>query len=399
VRKALEDFGLLKFRNQLPRVLSGGQQQRVALARAVVRNPSLLLFDEPLSNVAQEQRQEYLQLLIALKQKLPQSTFIYVTHNPREAMAFGKKLLIMQGGKVLQYGERERVWQNPYHAEVLRTLCGETVELSGKVEGGQFLADCGRVISVPDSKPHIKATVILNPYDHNAPCVFDEKGNAIQTAHERQMCFFSGHYDGDILTVGGKRYRMGEEFAKRFVGTAGEVKVGIPSLNLRTYRLFGDMELVAKRRDNLFAVRQDEFAVYGVTNFTGSFFVSPADVVLYENDRRVTAHYQVYQTEKNGVVQKGILSLPCGKIPYNGPLKGAVVACLDGARVTPVKKGGIRAVCLMEEVLGNEKLVYCAVKGWEHYVTFNASTADTFLDKKKLRLMIDEKTMMITDAR
>ena len=71
VGKVLTELGMIKFKNQLPRVLSGGQQQRVALARAVVRRPSLMLFDEPLSNVAPEQRSEYLKLIKDLKVKIP----------------------------------------------------------------------------------------------------------------------------------------------------------------------------------------------------------------------------------------------------------------------------------------------------------------------------------------
>jgi hypothetical protein len=379
-------------------VLSGGQQQRVALARAVVRNPSLLLFDEPLSNVAQEQRQEYLQLLIALKQKLPQSTFIYVTHNPREAMAFGKKLLIMHNGKVLQYGAKERVWQNPYHAEVLRTLCGQTKELVGNIQNGQFVGE-GVTVPVSGVQDCERATLIYNPYHNQTPCVFDENGKLLQTDREHEMCLLSGTYDGDILAVGGKRYRMGEEFAKRFVGTAGEVKVGFPAIKLRTFPLFGDIALTAQQSGNQFTVQGEKFALYGVNDFNGNLYISPADVVLYGKNGRLTAHYCVYHTKQNGIAQRGTIQLPCGKIAYGGNKQGAVEVCLDGAHAVPVLKGGIRATCLLEEVLGDCKLVYCALKGWNNYVTFYAPIHETFLDKKKLRLLIDDKTITVTDAR
>ena len=133
VGKVLTELGMIKFKNQLPRVLSGGQQQRVALARAVVRRPSLMLFDEPLSNVAPEQRSEYLKLIKDLKVKLPDCTFIYVTHSPAEAMTVGDKLLVMGSGKCLQYGDKTFVRSNPYRAEVLRVL-GAEKELWGKAE-------------------------------------------------------------------------------------------------------------------------------------------------------------------------------------------------------------------------------------------------------------------------
>jgi len=124
VYNALDEFGLLPFRAQNPRVLSGGQQQRVALARAVVKNPSLVLFDEPLSNVAEEQRRDYMNIIRELKASHPDTTFVYVTHNVREALVLGDKLLIMQDGKALRCGRKSDVWKDPYNAEVLRMLGG-----------------------------------------------------------------------------------------------------------------------------------------------------------------------------------------------------------------------------------------------------------------------------------
>lgn len=106
VYTVLSGLGLIKFRNQLPRNLSGGQQQRVALARALVRRPSLVLFDEPLSNIAPEQREEYISIIKSMKAELPRSTFIYVTHNPREAMSVGDKLLIMGNGRLFSTAKR-----------------------------------------------------------------------------------------------------------------------------------------------------------------------------------------------------------------------------------------------------------------------------------------------------
>ena len=73
-----------------------------------------------------------------MKAELPRSTFIYVTHNPREAMSVGDKLLIMGNGRLLQYGEKERVWKNPYCADVLRTLCADPREFVGSIKDGAF---------------------------------------------------------------------------------------------------------------------------------------------------------------------------------------------------------------------------------------------------------------------
>lgn len=208
VYTVLSGLGLIKFRNQLPRNLSGGQQQRVALARALVRRPSLVLFDEPLSNIAPEQREEYISIIKSMKAELPRSTFIYVTHNPREAMSVGDKLLIMGNGRLLQYGEKERVWKNPYCADVLRTLCADPREFVGSIKDGAFSGCVQNGVYLGDFKDNDNkaavfdfqtgyggsATVILNAYDNNKPYLFDSEEKLV--IGERELVCLDGEFDG-----------------------------------------------------------------------------------------------------------------------------------------------------------------------------------------------------------
>ena len=97
---------------RFPNQLSGGQQQRVALARAVVIEPSVLLFDEPLSNLDAKLRNQMRAELIKLRQRI-NTTFIYVTHDQTEAMTLGDRIVIMKDGVIQQIGTPQEVFNHP----------------------------------------------------------------------------------------------------------------------------------------------------------------------------------------------------------------------------------------------------------------------------------------------
>ncbi len=107
--KTLELEPLLQRR---PRQLSGGQRQRVAVGRAIVRQPEVFLFDEPLSNLDAKLRVSTRGELKQLQQKL-NTTTIYVTHDQEEAMTLGDKVVVMNHGRVHQYGTPAEVYQAP----------------------------------------------------------------------------------------------------------------------------------------------------------------------------------------------------------------------------------------------------------------------------------------------
>jgi iron(III) transport system ATP-binding protein len=117
--------------------LSGGEQQRVALARALVERPSVLLLDEPLSNLDAKLREEMRFELRELQQRLG-LTAIYVTHDQDEAFALSDVIAVMHGGRVVELGGPEEVYQAPrstFGAEFL----GAATKVAGRVlraEGG-----------------------------------------------------------------------------------------------------------------------------------------------------------------------------------------------------------------------------------------------------------------------
>lgn len=95
-----------------PKALSGGQRQRVALGRAMVRNPSVFLLDEPLSNLDAKLRTEMRSQITKLHQQL-QTTFVYVTHDQIEAMTMGDRICVMKDGEVQQFDTPQTLYDRP----------------------------------------------------------------------------------------------------------------------------------------------------------------------------------------------------------------------------------------------------------------------------------------------
>ena len=121
VRARVEQaLAMVQLEEQIDRpstLLSGGQQQRVALARAIAVNPSVLLMDEPLSNLDARLREEVRGKIRDLAKQL-QATVLYVTHDQIEAMAIADKIAMMSFGKLLQYGSPLDLYNSPNCPEV-----------------------------------------------------------------------------------------------------------------------------------------------------------------------------------------------------------------------------------------------------------------------------------------
>jgi multiple sugar transport system ATP-binding protein len=98
--------------NRKPAQLSGGQRQRVAMGRALARDPSLFLFDEPLSNLDAKLRVEMRTEIKQLHQRMG-TTIVYVTHDQIEAMTLGDRIAVMKDGEVQQFGSPREIYDNP----------------------------------------------------------------------------------------------------------------------------------------------------------------------------------------------------------------------------------------------------------------------------------------------
>ncbi|ONG48980.1 ABC transporter ATP-binding protein [Pseudoroseomonas deserti] len=116
-RAALASVGLAGFDARLPSELSGGQQQRVAVARALVLEPSVLLFDEPLSNLDARLRRHMREEIRELQQRLG-VTALYVTHDQSEALAISDRIIVMNNAVIAQEGTPSSLYQAPRSAFV-----------------------------------------------------------------------------------------------------------------------------------------------------------------------------------------------------------------------------------------------------------------------------------------
>ena len=114
VKEAAEILDITQYLGRKPKALSGGQRQRVAIGRAIVREPKVLLMDEPLSNLDAKLRNQMRAEIIKLRQRI-NTTFIYVTHDQTEAMTLGDRIVIMKDGFIQQIGTPQEVFNHPHN--------------------------------------------------------------------------------------------------------------------------------------------------------------------------------------------------------------------------------------------------------------------------------------------
>ncbi len=143
VHDAADILGIRDYLDRLPKQLSGGQRQRVAVARAIVRNPSVFLFDEPLSNLDAKLRVQMRAEITKLQQRL-QTTAVYVTHDQIEAMTMGHRIAVMKDGKVQQVGTPLEVYDHPANVFIAQFIGTPPMNFldatlrSGRLESEKF---------------------------------------------------------------------------------------------------------------------------------------------------------------------------------------------------------------------------------------------------------------------
>ena len=130
--KMLELVKLGGFASRKPHQLSGGQQQRVALARSLIKQPKLLLLDEPLGALDKKLREETQFELIRIQEDLG-VTFIVVTHDQEEAMTLSTRIGVMDAGKIVQIGEPRQIYETP-NSKYVADFIGSVNIFDGEVD-------------------------------------------------------------------------------------------------------------------------------------------------------------------------------------------------------------------------------------------------------------------------
>jgi iron(III) transport system ATP-binding protein len=131
VHEALELVNMAEYVDRKATQLSGGQQQRLSLARALVRQPKVLLLDEPLSNLDAKLREQMRKELRFLQRRVKVTT-IFVTHDQVEALSMSNRIAVMNKGVIVQVGTPREIYQAP-HSEFVAAFVGATSFVSGKV--------------------------------------------------------------------------------------------------------------------------------------------------------------------------------------------------------------------------------------------------------------------------
>ena len=185
----LERVGIAHLADRYPNELSGGEQQRVALARALSAHVGLVLFDEPLSNL-DANRREQLRIEIATMTRDAGVTAVYITHDQSEAFALADRVGVLRNGELVQYSRPEKIYQHPKSAFVarftgvagefpvtrIREVGAKRVEVQLPFAPHMFIEATKSENSPYDKDPHLfvrSAGVTLNPVtcDTGAPGV------------------------------------------------------------------------------------------------------------------------------------------------------------------------------------------------------------------------------------
>jgi iron(III) transport system ATP-binding protein len=227
VREVLELVDLAPYEQRYPHQLSGGQQQRVALGRALVYSPSVLLLDEPFSNLDAKLRERARTWVKELQRTLGITT-IFVTHDQDEALSMSDRVLVMNGGVVQQIGTPEEVYRRPANRFVAEFV-GQVNLITGSVssfESGTAVVDVGA------AAPALRVRVEHAPVPH-APLTFavrpealvveaaDSARNGGNTFEARvaSVAFLGDHYQyelqaGDIFLTAQSAVRVDAETVK-----------------------------------------------------------------------------------------------------------------------------------------------------------------------------------------
>lgn len=162
VDRVADTLQLTHLLDRKPAMLSGGQRQRVAMGRAIARNPTLFLFDEPLSNLDAKLRVEMRAEIKLMHQRMG-TTIVYVTHDQIEAMTLGDKIAVMKDGVVQQFGTPQEIYDRPDNLYVagfigspsMNFLRGQLVEYG---DGAAFVVEHDGITSQLPLPKHIVAS-------------------------------------------------------------------------------------------------------------------------------------------------------------------------------------------------------------------------------------------------
>ena len=212
VTQAARMLQMEPYLERLPKALSGGQRQRVAIGRAIVRDPKVYLFDEPLSNLDAALRVATRIEIAQLKESMPESTMIYVTHDQVEAMTLANRIVLLTpGGRIGQVGRPLELYTRPQNEFVAQFIGSPAMnlipgEVVGTGEQTTIKLDTGGVAvsAAPtrSSDEGLKINVGVRPEDlveTDGDCIFEGKVSITEELGEVTLLHFDRVQDKDTV--------------------------------------------------------------------------------------------------------------------------------------------------------------------------------------------------------
>ena len=212
VSKAAKILQLDEYLDRLPKALSGGQRQRVAIGRSIVRDPKVYLFDEPLSNLDAALRVATRIEIAQLKESMPESTMIYVTHDQVEAMTLATRIVVLANKGIAQVGTPLELYERPENEFVaqfigspaMNLLSGEIVETGEtttiKLDGGGVAKSA---VPTQTADKGLRVNVGVRPEDMVETTaeeyLFEGKVNITEALGEVTLLYFDQVGDNDAV--------------------------------------------------------------------------------------------------------------------------------------------------------------------------------------------------------
>ncbi len=218
IAHALEICNLANLVDRMPKQLSGGQQQRVALARAIVMQPSLLLFDEPLSNLDAKLRDTLRHELTELHRRIG-ATSLYVTHDQAEAMAMSDRIVVMNAGRVVEIGTPLELYRAPRHAFTAGFL-GQTNLLPVSANGTEARLPWGQSVRM-DAVANGMAQISARP--ENILIRQDDAGEGVVSTVS-----FMGANALYTVEIGGRQVKVSQSGVEQLIDVGRRVSLAFP---------------------------------------------------------------------------------------------------------------------------------------------------------------------------
>jgi putative spermidine/putrescine transport system ATP-binding protein len=197
VAKALAMVQLEHLAERKPRELSGGQQQRVALARALVIEPSILLLDEPLSNLDAKLRDEMRAQIRDIQQQLGITT-VFVTHDQVEALSMCDRVVVMKGGLIEQVGTPHEIYERPA-TPFVASFVGRTNRVNGKRTADGCIQVGSSTIHSTSVEAQGDVTVMVRPHRIRIDWDVTGTGQHVETANRIAAVLFRVTFVGDVI--------------------------------------------------------------------------------------------------------------------------------------------------------------------------------------------------------